>query len=86
MKPGAWLINISHGEVMGESTLLEVFENGHLEGAALDVMTKELSSNSNWVKDDPLVFFPTKESCIRIMFALAKLLDDDWKHKPIKKF
>jgi len=30
--------------------------------------------------------FPTEESCIRIMFALAKLLDDDWKHKPIKGF
>jgi len=30
--------------------------------------------------------FPTEESCIRIMFALAKLLDDDWKYKPIKGF
>jgi len=30
--------------------------------------------------------FPTEESCIRIMFALAKLLNEDWKHKPIKAF
>ena len=30
-------------------------------------------------------FFSTEETCIR-MFALAKLLDDDWKHKPIKGF
>ncbi len=30
--------------------------------------------------------FPTEESCIRIMFALAKLLNEDWKHKPIKGF
>jgi len=30
--------------------------------------------------------FPTEESCIRIMFALAKLLNENWKHKPIKGF
>ena len=30
--------------------------------------------------------FPTEESCIRIMFALAKLLNEDWMHKPIKGF
>ncbi len=30
--------------------------------------------------------FPTEESCRRIMFALAKLLNEDWKHKPIKGF
>jgi len=30
--------------------------------------------------------FPTEESCVRIMFALAKLLNEDWEHKPIKGF
>jgi len=30
--------------------------------------------------------FPTEESCLRIMFALAKLLNEEWKHKPIKGF
>jgi len=30
--------------------------------------------------------FPTEESCVRIMFALAKLLNEDWKHKPIRGF
>ena len=30
--------------------------------------------------------FPTEESCIRIMFALSKLLNEDWKYKPIKEF
>lgn len=30
--------------------------------------------------------FPTEESCCRIMFALARMLNDGWKHKPITNF
>jgi putative transposase len=30
--------------------------------------------------------FPTEESCVRIMFALAKLLNESWEHKLIKGF
>ncbi len=30
--------------------------------------------------------FPTEESCVRIMFALTKLLNEDWEHKLIKGF
>jgi putative transposase len=30
--------------------------------------------------------FPTEESCCRIMFALAQMLNEGWKHKPITDF
>ena len=30
--------------------------------------------------------FPNEESCVRIMFALAQHLNEDWKYKPIKGF
>jgi len=30
--------------------------------------------------------FPNEASCLRIMFALAKLLNENWKYKPVKNF
>ena len=30
--------------------------------------------------------FPNEQSCLRIMFSLAKLLNENWKYKPIKGF
>ncbi len=30
--------------------------------------------------------FPNEESCVRIMFGLAKHLNEDWKYKPIRWF
>jgi len=30
--------------------------------------------------------FPTEESCIRIMFSLIQMINDDWKSKPMKNF
>jgi len=30
--------------------------------------------------------FPTEESCIRIMFSLAQMINEDWKTKPMKNF
>jgi len=30
--------------------------------------------------------FPTEESCIRIMFSLIQIINDDWKTKPMKNF
>ena len=41
MKPGAWLVNVTRGEVMVEDALIAALESGHLRGAALDVAPRE---------------------------------------------
>lgn len=41
MKPSAYFINISRGEVVNETDLIEALERGHIKGAAIDVTTEE---------------------------------------------
>ena len=41
MKKGAFFINTSRGGVVDEDALLDALENGHLSGAALDVLNNE---------------------------------------------
>jgi D-3-phosphoglycerate dehydrogenase len=54
MKRGAWFINTSRGELVDEVALLEALQQGHLAGAALDVLGDEKATG---MADHPLVAY-----------------------------
>jgi D-3-phosphoglycerate dehydrogenase len=53
MKPTALFVNTSRGPVVDEAALIEALANGHIAGAALDVLEQEPPS-----RDNPLFSFP----------------------------
>jgi D-3-phosphoglycerate dehydrogenase len=54
MKPGAWFINTSRGELVDEDALSMALRSGRLRGAALDVVSEERAPRMG---EHPLVVY-----------------------------
>ena len=63
MKQGAWFLNTARGELVDETALLEALRSGVLAGAALDVLTDEMSSG---MADSPLVRYARENANLLI--------------------
>ncbi len=66
MKPDAYLLNTSRGEVLNEDALLDVLNSGHLAGAALDVLRGENIAQSEWTQHDRLIAYAHSHSNLLI--------------------
>ena len=59
MRPDAFLINTSRGELIDEAALVEALQNGQIRGAGLDVFTQEpLDANHPLLKLDNVILSP----------------------------
>jgi D-3-phosphoglycerate dehydrogenase len=58
MKPGARLINTSHGSVMDENAVAQALKDGHLAGVAVDVYAEEPPYNSPLVGLENVIHTP----------------------------
>lgn len=58
MKPSAYLINTSRGEIVDEDALIDALENGRIGGAGLDVYTHEPAVNPRLLALGNVVLIP----------------------------
>jgi D-3-phosphoglycerate dehydrogenase len=82
MKPTAFFVNASRGDVVAEADLIEALRSGRMAGAAIDVYEKEPPA-----KDNPLMSMSnvlltphnasqTKECMVRMALHAAQGIDE----------
>lgn len=78
MKPSAFFINASRGEIINEDALYLMLSEGKIAGAALDVFGQEpMPADSKWRKLENVILTPhigasTKEALERASLAVAE--------------
>ncbi len=77
MKPSAFFINTSRGEVVNEGDLIRALQENKIAGAALDVRAQEPPENSPLTEMENVILLPhigafTKEGQIRVVTAICK--------------
>jgi D-3-phosphoglycerate dehydrogenase / 2-oxoglutarate reductase len=77
MKPSAYLINTARGPIVDEAALADALDQGHLAGAALDVMEREPPSGSRLFGRDNVIVTPhtayySEESLIDLQTKAAE--------------
>lgn len=77
MKPGAVFVNVSRGEIIDESALLDHLDNGHLSGAALDVITDEYLSDKRL--HPVLLYARTHENLVVTPHIAGLTVDSEYK-------
>ena len=73
MKEGAYFVNTSRGEVVEEAALLESLRSGHLEGAAVDVITDEFLGEK---RDHPVIAYAREHENLIVTPHMAGLTHD----------
>ncbi len=68
MKPGAWFINTSRGELIDEAALLDALRSARIAGAAIDVLSSE---NSAGMEHHPMVQYSREHANLLITPHIA---------------
>ena len=91
MKPSAFFINTSRGEVVNEDDLIRALQENKIAGAALDVRAQEPPENSPLTEMENVILLPhigafTKEGQIRVVTAICKDVAAVLNGNPAKNF
>lgn len=90
MKQGAWIVNVSRGNLVDDTALFDSLKSGRLAGAAMDVFPEEPYTgplcNLDNVIMTPHVATLTKESRVQMETeAVQNLLETLSTHSPMRK-